>query len=248
MRVALPPGWSGPCGCTSLAHRLASRWSCTVCQSLAVIAARVGSHAAHRPRMLNASSVSAFLRQSVSHEAYSGSFLAYAIADMMSVLNHLSLVDCTTVNPSHDRPGAGRGISCPRPQVQFPRESLYATSSSFSAASRSTASRRSIDGSSIVSLVIAMLVPHMVLNIVDSIFDVIQRLLHRCVLLLDGVQLVVVLGDVPLGGCVLILQLGYLVVDLAPVVAGCVEAARCGDNHSDGGDSRLTSPVEHGHL
>src|SRR5208337_2770542 len=146
--------------------------------------------------MLNASSVSAFLRQSVSHEAYSGSFLAYAIADMMSVLNHLSLVDCGTLKPCHERPGAARGISCPRPHVQFPSESGYASSLSFSAASRSTARRRSIDGSSTVSFVIAMRFPHLGLDVVDGIFDIVQRLLHRCVLLLDGVQLVIVLRDV----------------------------------------------------
>src|SRR5665213_1688871 len=102
---------------------------------------------------------------------------------MMSVQNQRSLVDCITVNPSHDRPGAGRGISCPRPHVQLPFVSRYATSSSFSEASRSIASRRSMDGSSTVSFVIAMCrFPHLSLDVVYSVFDIVQRLLRRRVL------------------------------------------------------------------
>src|SRR5271169_4974529 len=97
--------------------------------------ARVGPHAFHLPRMLKHSSMSAFCRHAVSHDSYSGSFFAYAVADRMSVVNHLSLVDWMTVKPSHERPGAACGSRCPRPAVQFPKESGYDTGSSSSAAS-----------------------------------------------------------------------------------------------------------------
>src|ERR1700733_11065036 len=142
---------------------------------------------------------------------------------MMSVLNHLSLVDCTTVKPAQERPGAAGGIRCPRPQVQLPFVSWYATSLSLSEASRSTASLRSIDGSSTVSFVIAMLrFPHLKLNIVHRVFDVVHRLLQRRVLLLDYRQLVVVLRYVRLSLRVRVPKVSNLLVYNTAVMDGRV--------------------------
>src|SRR5271155_373715 len=166
----------------------------------------------------------------------------------MSVTNHLSLVDWMTVNPSHDRPGAGRGIRCPRPHVQLPSVSRYAVSLSLSAASRSTARRRSIVGSRTVSFVMVIWFSHLGLDVVDGVFDVVQRLLHRCVLLLDTRQLVIMLRYVRLSLIVLTLQVDDLLVNDPAVVDGRVQAAGCGYYHSDGGPSGFHRPLQHRHF
>src|ERR1700678_4032509 len=137
---------------------------------------------------------------------------------MISVLNHLSLVDCTTVKPAQERPGAAGGIRCPRPQVQLPFVSWYATRLSLSEASISIASLRSIDGSSTVSLVIAMLrFPHLCLDIVESRYYICQRLLYAGVvnLLLCGVYRELL--DLVIGSFLLRLHVLYLRIHRTPV-------------------------------